>query len=131
MSLAAALRACIVGLALASALCKADAVTTRGGPGCATWLRNREADRQADFSDQNGTGGVHNLVVRAATLSDTSWLLGNLSGRAVESGFDYLANAEPDALYLWVDGYCQQRPLDSLRDASSELAAELRKRAKR
>jgi hypothetical protein len=68
------------------------------------------------------------MVAQRQELVDVEWLHGFLSGIAVGSQLDILREPDASSLDLWVDNYCQQHPLDSIRDAGYELSSELTKR---
>ena len=58
------------------------------------------------------------------------WALGFVSGSNwSETGKDRLEGIDADALYIWLDNYCRQNPLDKFPKAVIELARELEKRA--
>jgi hypothetical protein len=68
---------------------------------------------------------------RAHAVGMESWVLGYVSRANGWSGLDYDFLADPDApaLFAWLDGYCLQHPLDTLRAATDELIHDLTKRA--
>jgi hypothetical protein len=62
---------------------------------------------------------------RIPVLITRSWFLGYLSGRADESGRDFLKGTDSDSIFLWLDGYCQTHPNAGLEKAGIDLAREL------
>ena len=82
------------------------AVTTMGAYPCGKWVKDRS---NHDW----------------AALADESKLAGYLSGIASASRKDFLRNTDSDSLFLWVDNYCQENPLDNLYDAGNKLSREL------
>ena len=90
----------------------AFAVTVMGNRSCGNWIEGRQ------------TGGISDVAASA-------WLVGYLSGLAVESNKDILASADGPSLFLWMDKYCRENALDRLEKAgyilSIELAGKIRK----
>ena len=97
-----------IAMVLAFFTFSASAVTVRGGPSCATWLKDRQV------SDSNGN-------------YNEFWLLGYLSGIAVASNTDVLRGTPNNALMSWVDNYCRTNSLQNLEQAGGELFYELKR----
>lgn len=57
-----------------------------------------------------------------------TWVLGYLSGRAVESNLDVLRYLDSRSISLWMDNYCLANPLSNAAEGSDNLFAELAKR---
>ena len=85
------------------------AITVVGGKSCGEWIKYRHE------------GGWPKVIVQ-------NWLMGYLSGVAMESGIDYLKEAEGESVYIWVDNYCNSNPLERTVNAADKLIIELRKR---
>ena len=62
---------------------------------------------------------------RIPVLITRSWFLGYLSGRADESGRNFLKGTDSDSIFLWLDNYCQANPQMDLDKAGIDLAREL------
>ncbi|MGF6837094.1 hypothetical protein QF001_000961 [Paraburkholderia youngii] len=84
------------------------ALSTLGNPSCGMWVK-RKTDQLVD-------------------MGNTSWLMGFMTGIAVGTGVDMLANADGESLELWMDNYCQAHPLDNVGTGAAALAIELRSR---
>ena len=95
----------LVALCVISA--PASAVTLRGTQSCGAWV-----------NDRHGVYAVPNLT----------WVIGFLSGLALESNKDFLRGTDNDSISVWIDNYCHAHPLNDLSDASQELAVELVRR---
>lgn len=67
----------------------------------------------------------HDDIRKAAVLN---WVLGFLSGRAMDSGRDVLAMTDQASISAWLDNYCRANPLESVVTASFELERELDRR---
>ena len=79
---------------------------------CGQWQENRKAG---------------NL----ASVQQRSWIAGFLSGHNVTSNDrDFLASTDTAAIYIWIDNYRRNRPLDSLTLALAALKNELLSRAR-
>lgn len=81
-------------------------IQLRGGRSCEAWLRN-----------------THSAVSIGG--GDESWLIGFLSGIALMSERDFLRGTDNDAIFVWVDKYCQANPSKEVADAGQEFALEL------
>ena len=78
----------------------------RGTPSCGEWIAHRkESDTLA--------------------LSNTSWLVGYLSGLAVGAGKNFLPGTENTAIFSWMDNYCRSNPLKDLAAGGVALMSEL------
>lgn len=86
-------------------------VTIRGVPSCVSWL--------VDDEQNKGDGWVR--------VADQSWLLGFLSGQALESDKNVLKGTDSDTLYRWMDNYCMMNPLKNIADGGDALFYELAK----
>jgi len=58
-------------------------------------------------------------------LITRSWFLGYLSGRADQSGKNFLKGTDTDSIFLWLDNYCRANPQLDLDKAGIDLAGEL------
>ena len=103
------LPACVLfassGLALAAAPAEGGA-QARQAPSCGEWVAHREKSS-------------------TLALGDTAWLLGYLSGMAVNSTKDALSGTDNATLYRWMDNYCRNNPLRDVSSGARALAAEL------
>ena len=86
-------------------------ITTRGTPSCATWVNSK------------GVSGQENWPRTVAT----AWLIGFLSGIALDKGKNFLDGTDTDSLVLWVDNYCAANSLKNVAEAATVLSAELTK----
>jgi hypothetical protein len=76
---------------------------------CATWSAARQ---QPD------------MAVRKASIS--SWILGFVSGINVHTPeVDFLADKDPNSIWLSVDTYCDEHPSHSIGEAVSSLAMQM------
>jgi hypothetical protein len=91
----------------------ASAVETKGSRSCANWLEEKRIAKSTKEMNK-----VPALITR-------NWFLGYLSGRAGESGKDFLRGTDSDSIFLWLDNYCQANPAIHLDQAGIELAREL------
>jgi len=102
----------LAGCLLLAASAIATAAPADGGsearqaPSCGEWVVNREKST-------------------TLALGNSAWLLGYLSGIAVNSKTDFLAGNENSSLYKWMDNYCRANPLRNLSAGGNALAAEL------
>ena len=82
-----------------------------GGSACSSWIAARQQPE---------------LASRKATIS--SWILGYISGINVDTpDVDFLADADPETVWLSIDKYCREHPLHVIGDAVSNLAMTLHK----
>jgi hypothetical protein len=66
------------------------------------------------------------LAARKASIS--SWILGFISGINVDSpDVDFLADTDPEKVWLSIDSYCREHPMHVIGEAVSELAMNLYK----
>jgi hypothetical protein len=102
----------VVFTTLLLAMGKSLAQTYIGGgiESCGSWSHERMRDSH-----------------KAAAL--LQWSLGYVSGRNVERA-EFLKGVDGPAILAWLDGYCQQHPLDKLENANEALVSELRLRAR-
>jgi hypothetical protein len=79
-----------------------------GGASCEAWLATRRAPRGLDAAMQQ------------------QWLLGFLSGigSMVLGELDPLRRLDADAVYAWLDGYCSNRPAESIEAAARVFIQE-------
>ena len=84
-----------------------------------------EAGAEARQAPSCGEWVVHREKSDTLALSNTSWLLGYLSGLAVSSGKDYLSETDNASIYKWMDNYCRANPLRDLSHGGNALAVEL------
>jgi hypothetical protein len=94
---------------------EANAVTGIGDRSCAKWVHDRDAAKQINASPDDIW----------EELADDSWLLGFLTGVAVESYSNYLEQPDVDFINVWVDNYCAQHPRHNLAVASHQLYLDL------
>ena len=128
------------------------ATTTIATPSCGEWVHHQEVLKLAEQSVSAAQQAVAladqaaQLNVKAEkiaesiqsqtarwvaivdTTSDKRWFLGFVSGLAVGSDKDFLRLTDTESIYLWVDRYCAQQPLDSLSVAGIQLKRALTKR---
>ena len=90
----------------------ANAVSVMGARSCGDWVKNAQ--------DPNGW----------PVIVQNAWLGGFLSGKTLSSGVDVLKGQSAESLYLWVDKYCRNNPLDNSADAGEELFIELKKKSR-
>lgn len=102
----------LLGGLLVSTL-SAAAVEIKGSRSCSHWL---DDSRYAKSTTE---------MNRVPLLIAKSWFLGYLSGRADESGRNFLKGTDNDSIFLWLDNYCRANPNQALENAGAELAREL------
>lgn len=91
----------------------ASPVEIKGARSCSKWVEEmRAADSTKDMNK------VPLLITR-------SWFLGYLSGRADNSGKNFLKGTDSDSIFLWLDNYCRANPKAGLDKAGNDLAREL------
>ena len=66
-----------------------------------------------------------NEMNRIPVLITKNWFLGYLSGRADESGKNFLKGTDSESIFLWLDNYCHANPDKNLDNAGLDLAREL------
>ena len=91
----------------------AAAVEIKGARSCGKWI---EEKRMANSLKE---------MNRIPALITRSWFLGYLSGRADESGRNFLKGTDIDSIFLWLDNYCRANPKANLDKAGNDLAREL------
>jgi hypothetical protein len=91
----------------------AAAVEIKGVRSCGKWLEEKR--------NSNSTKEMNKIPV----LITRSWFLGYLSGRADESGRNFLKGTDSDSIFLWLDNYCHANPRMDLDKAGIDLAREL------
>ena len=96
--------ATVMLLCLGLAAPSAQAVETRGARSCGIWISDK-ANVQA--------------------VTNEAWLVGFLTGMAVNSGKDILKGTDNVSIILWVDNYCRANPLQNLTRAGDTLFEEL------
>jgi hypothetical protein len=84
-----------------------------------------DAGAEARQAPSCGEWIVHREKSDTLALSNSSWLLGYLSGMALSSGKDYLSGTDNASIYKWMDNYCRKNPLRDLSSGGNALAAEL------
>lgn len=82
------------------------AAEARGTPSCGEWVAHRKK------SD-------------TLALSNTSWLIGYLSGLAVGAGKDFLPGIDNTAIFSWMDNYCVSNPLKDIGSGGQALMTEI------
>lgn len=96
-------------------------------------VEKKEAAKKADEeAERRGTSSCDEWQQeRASKIGKTGqgsaaiWLTGYLSGIAVAKNHDFLTGTSNQALYSWVDDYCQAHPLEYTSDAGIHLYLEL------
>ena len=86
-----------------------NALDVVGTASCGDWVKDR-----AD----NGRNKV----------AKESWLVGYLSGIAIDSNKDFLKFNDTNSFYLWMDDYCKSNPLSNTSAGGKKLSMELIKR---
>jgi hypothetical protein len=84
----------------------ASAVDIMGSRSCRKWIEEKEMNK-------------------IPVLITMSWFLGYLSGRADESGKNFLKGTDSDSIFLWLDNYCRANPHIDLDKAGIDLTREL------
>jgi hypothetical protein len=88
-------------------------VEIKGARNCGKWIEERRA--------ANSSKDLNKIPV----LITRSWFLGYLSGRAAQSGKDFLKSTDSDSIFLWLDNYCRDHAQAELDQAAIDLAREL------
>jgi hypothetical protein len=91
----------------------ASAVEIKGSRSCSKWIEEKRIANSAKELNK-----IPVLITR-------SWFLGYLSGRADESGKNFLKGTDSDSIFLWLDNYCHANPHMDLDKAGIDLAREL------
>lgn len=91
----------------------ASAVETKGSRSCGKWIEEKRA--------ANSTKEMNRIPI----LITRSWFLGYLSGRADESGKNFLKGTDNESIFLWLDNYCRANPGKTLDSGGIDLAREL------
>lgn len=91
----------------------ASAIDIRGSRSCGKWVEEK--------SLANSPKEMNKIPV----LITKSWFLGYLSGRADESGKNFLKGTDNESIFLWLDNYCQANPDKNLENGGLALAREL------
>jgi hypothetical protein len=102
----------IVGVLLVASSMAAP-VESRGTRSCRDW---QEQTRYAKSATE---------MNKVPLLISKNWFLGYLSGRAEESGKNFLKGTDSDSIYLWLDNYCRANPDKDLDNAGAALMREL------
>lgn len=89
------------------------AADSRGARSCSKWTEER---RQAE-----GKEDLNKIPV----LITKSWFLGYLSGRVSRSAQDWLKGTDNESIFLWLDNYCRDKPLQDLDSGGIALELEL------
>ncbi len=97
---------CLLGSAQFAKAAPAERVEARAAASCGEWIDHRKK------SD-------------TLALSNTSWLVGYLSGLAAGSGRNFLPGNENTEIFSWMDNYCRSNPLTDIAVGGSSLMAEL------
>lgn len=90
-------------------------VTIRGTRSCGQWIEIRDDEKK----------GVKPIT----SISVQSWLIGFLSGQALESDKDFWGKEGANSLdnasvFLWMDNYCRANPLKPLNQGADQLFEE-------
>jgi hypothetical protein len=91
----------------------ASTVEIMGSRSCGKWTEEKRLAKSTKEMNK-----IPVLITR-------SWFLGFLSGRADESGRNFLKGTDSDSIFLWLDNYCQANPTMELNKAGDDLAREL------
>ena len=70
---------------------------------CGGWVETRKTPNKTTFEE---------------------WALGYLSGVAMWSQISPLDGLDPSAVYVWLDNFCQQRPLERFKTALDEFVRQ-------
>lgn len=97
--------------------------TSIGAPSCGEWYKTNEEKENGDFPYE-----WEKIIQDYKLMSLHSWLTGYLSGvnSSTPGTVDFLQHTDADSLYLYVDNYCREHPLDSVSVAADALYVELR-----
>lgn len=85
----------------------AQIITSYGRRSCGVWIAVISKTDPREMLDARG------------------WLVGYLSGIAIERRKDILAGTDAESMFLWMDNYCRENPLSNTVDGGIYLAAEL------
>lgn len=91
----------------------ASAVEIKGSRSCSKWMEEKRA--------ANSAREMNKIPI----LITKSWFLGYLSGRADESGKNFLKGTDSESIFLWLDNYCRANPNKNLDNGGIDLAREL------
>ena len=86
-----------------------NALDIVGAASCGDWVKDR-ADK-----GRNKVAGE-------------SWLVGYLSGIAIDSNKNFLKDKDVNLFYLWMDDYCKNSPLSNTAVGGRRLSMELIKK---
>ncbi len=103
----------VLAVALLACSLNAAAVEIRGVRTCSKWIEEKRLEKSA--KEMN----------RVPVLITRTWFLGYLSGRADQSGKDFLKGTDSDSVFLWLDNYCRDHPQMDLDKAGIALVREL------
>jgi len=106
--------ALLAGCLLSSSVL-ASAIEIRGSRSCSKWAEEKRME--------NSSREMNRIPV----LITKNWFLGYLSGRADESGKDFLKGTDNESIFLWLDNYCRANPDKNLESGGIALARELMK----
>jgi hypothetical protein len=93
----------------------AQAATSMGVRSCGKWV--------AAHSEPRG-GTVDQIAVEA-------WLVGFLTGLAMESEKDILKDVDAPSIFLWTTNFCKANPLAGTDEAGYKLFLELSKKLRK
>lgn len=103
----------LAGCALMSASALSEAADSRGSRSCRKWIDERyQAEGKSDLN-------------KMPVLITKSWFLGFLSGRGSRSAQDFLKGTDNESIFLWLDNYCREHPLQDLDSGGIALELEL------
>ncbi len=88
-----------------------QAIVIFGAVGCGDWVKAR-------------SGGAND--VGALALGD--WVVGFVDGVAISKNENILKGVDPASMFLWMDNYCKNHPLDNIADGTDALVKELRRK---
>jgi len=97
----------VSSLMLSAMAFDAKAIEIAAAVSCGDWVKERKID-----------SSIYQMLNRR-------WILGYLSGLALESGKDILKGTGSESIFLWIDNYCQANPLKDSDEAGSALFREL------
>lgn len=95
----------IAAFSLGVVTTSANALSTVGDRSCGKW----SARKQNPYTE----------------ASSEAWLMGYMTGLAIASEKDVLADTDGESMILWMDNYCRTHPLDLVGTGGATLFFEL------
>jgi len=108
-----------VGVFLMALATMAEAGYVRGLATCAEWSKARTVE---------AAGIAETSEAEAAAIYE-AWLVGFLSGIAMQRDTEVLKGVDVSSIYLDVDEYCRDHPRDTTAQAGRDHMRELEERA--